>query len=168
MQTASQKLIYLLVFFFLTLSLNAHGQDRRGRLGVGLSNQLARTLDAPAISMKFQQSRAMSLGGMFAMDNDDQGGYGAGVKLYRHLFEEPQLHFYAAAMAAYVQKKQLFGESDLNGFQVDLTLGSEFSFTGLQSLGFSFEFGLSMNKLDDFTVQIVGDHIVHAAVHFYL
>jgi len=58
--------------------------------------------------------------------------------------------------------------SSESGFQVDVTLGSEFSFRGLESLGFSLEFGVSLNKLSDFVVETVGNNYLVSAVHFYL
>ena len=47
-------------------------------------------------------------------------------------------------------------------------MGSEFSFAGLSSLGFSVEFGLSLNKVDEFVVETVGDNFIVAGAHFYL
>jgi hypothetical protein len=49
-----------------------------------------------------------------------------------------------------------------------MTLGTEFSFEGLESIGFSFEFGISINKLDDVRIQTTGNNFVTAGVHFYL
>ena len=147
------------------LLLNSAGaMDRTGRLGAGLSNQLIG--DLPAMSFKLQKSRAFSLGGLFGLDTADDGGMGAGLKIYRNFFDEPQINFYGSLLGAYISDKRPSG--DENGFQFDLTLGSEFSFTGLQSLGLAFEFGLSLNKLEDFRVQTVGDGFLVMMAHFYL
>ena len=69
-------------------------------------------------------------------------------------------------MGALIKEKN--GSVDESGFQFDLTFGSEFHFTGLNSLGFSFEFGISMNKMDTFIVETVGHHFITAGIHFYL
>lgn len=139
--------------------------DRVGRLGVGLSNQYK--VGIPAISFKLQKSRAFSFGGMVAFSNDDNGGYGAGLKVFRNIFDEPQLNFYTAVLGAVIQQKQANAE-DQSGFQFDFTLGAEYSFSGLQSLGFSTEFGLSLNKLEDFVVETTGSSFIVVAVHFFL
>ncbi len=160
----------LLSYFFvglLTLGIAspALGIDQIGRLGVGMTQALK--TDMPALSFKLQRSPAFAMGGLVGISTDDnEGGYGAGLKLYRIFFDEPQLNFYGAAMGALVKKKT--AASTQSGFQCDFTMGSEFAFSGLQSLGFSFEFGLSLNKLDDFVVETVGYHFIVAAIHFYL
>ena len=145
------------------------GADLRGRMGVGLSNQLANEI--PAISMKIQQSKTFALGGILGFKSDqDNTLYGAGVKLYRIIFDEPQLNFYMAGLLAtetYLDEEK----KAQSGFQLDGTMGSEFHFQGLESLGFSLEFGLSVRKADDSggtTFQTLGDQFLKAAVHFYL
>lgn len=145
------------------------GADLRGRMGVGLSNQLANEI--PAISMKIQQSKTFALGGILGFKSDqDNTLYGAGVKLYRIIFDEPQLNFYMAGLLAtetYLDDEK----KSQSGFQLDGTMGSEFHFQGLESLGFSLEFGLSVRKADDSggtTFQTLGDQFLKAAVHFYL
>lgn len=154
-----------LALLVLTVATSAQAMDRVGRLGAGLSNQLLG--DLPAVSFKLQKSRAFGFGGLFGIDSSDDGGMGAGLKMYRNFFDEPQLNFYGSLMGAYLSDKKVVGE-DETGFQIDLTLGSEFSFVGLQSLGLAFEFGVSFNKVDEFAVQTVGDGFLVMMAHFYL
>ncbi len=156
-----------LIFFFAILCTNANATDNEGRLGIGSSNQLINSL--PALSFKLQKTRSLAFGALLGVDTDsDNGGWGAGVKLYRLLFEEPNLNFFAAILGALHNQNQGKSLDSKSGFQFDLTLGSEFHFSGLSSLGFSVEFGISFNKIDDFVIQTVGEHLVSAAVHFYL
>jgi hypothetical protein len=166
--TMMHRNIYLTLVAFLLL-LNApatQAMERFARLGVGFTNQLRN--DLPAISFKIQRSKSFALGGQFAYSNDEtKGGYAAGLKLYRNLFDEPHLTFYGSVLAAVISRNRSASES-VSGFQFDFTLGSEFSFPGLDSLGFSVEFGASLNKLDDFVVETVGDSFLVSAVHFYL
>ncbi len=121
----------------------------------------------PALSIKTQRSATYAFEALFGTkfsDNDDSLGIGA--KFFRIIFEEPQLNFYFAGMGALIKSDQ---QSSSTGFQFDATFGSEFSFAGLQSLGFSLEFGMSANKINDsFTLETVGDHFVVAGAHFYL
>lgn len=158
-----------LILGLLLLPSLALGADLRGRLGVGLSNQLANEL--PAISLKIQQSKTFALGAILGLKSDeDHTLYGAGVKLYRIIFDEPQLNFYMAGLFAtqnYLNDK----DKTKSGYQIDGTMGSEFHFSGLESLGFSLEFGLSVRNVSDeggTTFQTLGDQFLKAAVHFYL
>jgi hypothetical protein len=156
---------WVIIVTAFTFLCAAHAMDRRGRLGAGFTNQLQN--DIPAISFKLQKSRSFSFGGVFAINTDaTNGGTGGGLKLYRNIFEEPQLNFYASSLIGFISQKSASG--DQSGFQVDLTMGSEFSFAGLSSLGFSVEFGLSLNKVDEFVVETVGDNFIIAGAHFYL
>lgn len=150
-------LLNLLIFSNAALALNL-----TGRLGMGLSNQLAN--DVPAISFKVQNSSSSAYGGLVGIDsNTNYTDYGLGIKGYRLLFDEPHLNFYFAGMGAILKK------NDKSGYQIDGTMGSEFHIPGLESIGFSFEFGLSLNKVNDVRhLQTTADHFVTAAVHFYL
>ncbi len=151
--------------FLIFFCAPSWGLDQIGRLGIGVTQQLKN--DLPGISFKLQKSESFAMGGILGLStSDNNGGYGAGLKFYRNMFEEPQLNFYSAVMGALIKKKSK--TTNESGFQFDLTLGSEFSFSGLHSLGFSFEFGISLNKLNDFIVETVGYQFVVAAVHFYL
>jgi len=155
-------LVYLLTLFSST---SLFAMDRMQRMGIGISNQLVN--DIPAISFKLQQSHSFAIGGLLAYDSDDkEGGYGAGLRVYRTFFEEPYINFYGAFTGALINQKTSI--NDETGFQFDINLGSEFSFNGLESLGLSFEFGLSVNKLDEFVVQTSGSRFFVTAIHFYL
>lgn len=162
--TTHTKIIAALLL--LLLSLNTYSIDRRGRLGAGFSNQLKNGV--PSLSFKLQKSKAFAIGGLLSYStNENGGGHGAAIKLYRNLFDEPQLNFYASATAGII-KKSINASTEQSGFQADFTLGSEFSFTGLQSLGFSVEFGASINKLDDFVLETTGNSFIVSGIHFYL
>ncbi len=159
----------LLFFFLFTLPSLAFAADLRGRLGIGASNQLANEI--PAISLKIQQSKTFALGGILGFKSDqDNTLYGAGIKFYRIIFDEPQLNFYMAALFA---SQNYLDETDKlkTGYQIDGTLGTEFHFSGLESIGFSFETGISARNADadgGSTLQTLGDQFLKAAFHFYL
>jgi hypothetical protein len=158
-----------LIFLAFLLPSIAFGADLRGRLGIGMTNQLAN--DVPALSLKIQQSKTFALGGILGFKSDqDQTLYGAGVKFYRIIFDEPQLNFYLAGLFAsenYLNNKHKVE----TGYQVDGTLGTEFHLAGLESLGLSIEFGLSVRKADPdggSSFETLGDSFLKSAVHFYL
>lgn len=155
----------LAVVIGISLSNSAMALDKTNRLGVGLSNQLKN--DFPSFSFKMQKSRTFAYGGMLGISTDDQvGGYGVGLKFYRNIFDEPQVNFYFAGAGALLSNR-VQGIS-YSGFQVDLSFGSEFHFTGMNSLGFSFEFGVSANKKKDFVFETLGNQFLVGSVHFYL
>lgn len=160
------RLTLLALFFILSLfTTNLFALEHLGRMGIGYSGQLAN--DIPAISLKVQQTKAFAIGGLLGINTSDtEGGYGIGGKVYRILFDEPKLNFYAAGMFALLNQKN--GVEDKSGFQMDFTVGSEFHFAGLESLGLSFETGVSINKLDDLNVSTVGLNFINAEIHFYL
>ncbi len=154
--------ITLLAILFSQASFAA---EKIGRLGVGFTNQVKN--DVPSLSFKLQKSKSFSFGGLLGLDTSDNGGWNAGLKAYRNIFDEPYLTFYAHFLGALINQKT-DAVTDKTGFQFDMGLGSEFSFQGLQSLGFSVEFGVSFSKIDDFSIQTSGSNFLVGAVHFYL
>ena len=162
---------FCLAFSILLSSLSAWAVDRRGRLGIGLSNEL--NLDTPLFSFKLQNSRSFALGGIVGFDTaKETGSSSAGLKFYHNIFQEPQLYFYSAFLGAFSKQKsrdttQRVGPD--NNLQFNLTLGSEFSFAGLQSLGFSTEVGVCFYKSDELTIKTAGGStFLIGSVHFYL
>ena len=159
---------FILIFLFALPGL-VFGADLRGRMGVGASNQLAN--DIPALSLKIQQSKTFAIGGLLGFKSDEDNTlYGAGLKFYRIIFDEPQLNFYMAGLLAslnYLDDK----DKTKSGYQVDGTLGAEFHLAGIESIGFSFEFGLSVRDAEPkggTSFETLGDQFVKAGVHFYL
>ncbi len=139
--------------------------ERVGRLGLGMSNQLK--TDFPQLSFKMQKNKSLALGGLVGISTDDtKGGYGAGLKIYRNIFDEPQLNFYFAGTGALLSQK--VSGTSYSGFQIDFSFGSEFHFQGLNSIGFSFEFGVSGYKRKEFAFETLGNSFVVSAIHFYL
>lgn len=161
----SKTLTFLGLFLGLLASQNSRAYDKIDRLGVGLSNELKN--DISSLSFKIQKNRTFALGGLVGISsNQKTGGYGAGLKFYRNIFDEPQLNFYMTGMAALLSKK--INDTTNSGFQIDAGLGTEFHFTGLNSIGFSFEFGMSANKVQNFSFETMGGSYLVSGVHFYL
>ena len=158
-------LLTVILLFLVIHTPESHALDKVSRLGVGMSNQLQNNI--PAISIKMQKNRSFAIGALGGVSTDsEKGGYGVGLKAYRNIFDEPQLNFYLAAMGALLSSK--VNSTSYSGFQFDLSLGSEFHFQGLSSLGFSFEFGASAFKKKEFVFQTLGNNFIVMAIHFYL
>jgi len=163
------RLIALSLLSLFSLSLFTtqvvQAYDKLNRLGLGMSNELKN--DFPALSFKIQKNRSFAFSGLAGVSTAaSNGGFGVGIKTYRNLFDEPQLNFYFAGMGALLSNK--VGGTSYSGFQFDISLGSEFHFQGLQSIGFSFEFGASAYKNKDFVFQTLGNNFIVSAIHFYL
>lgn len=163
--TGKQFLLLLALLIGISYSNKSMALDKTNRLGVGLSTELKN--DFPALSFKMQKSKTFAYGGLLGVSSDDQnGGYGVGLKFYRNIYDEPQVNFYLTGMGALLSNR-IAGVSH-SGFQFDLGFGSEYHFTGMNSLGFSFEFGVSAAKKKDFAFETMGSHFFVGAVHFYL
>lgn len=154
--------LVLCIWAFPALALN-----KTGRLGVGLSNQLVN--DLPALSLKIQQNRYFAIGGLLALrSNEDNTLYGAGLRVYRVIFEEALLNFYMAGTLASLSYEDEQNKSK-SGYQVDGTFGTEFHIEGIESIGFSFEFGVSYNHgPNGRSFETLGNNFLKSAVHFYL
>lgn len=162
--SSTTKLFAITTLTVMILSSKAMATERIGRLGLGFTNQIQN--NTPSLSFKLQKSKAFAFGGFFGLDTSDDGGWDAGLKLYRNIFDEPFLTFYSHFLGALINQKS-DGIKEETGFQFDLGLGSEFSFQGLQSLGFSLEFGFSFYKIDEFSIQTKGSNFMTGAMHFY-
>jgi len=154
---------------FFTFIDNSYAMNLMGRLGIGYSNQVITGIDT--ISMKLQRDRANGLGALIGVDSsDDSSNYALGLKAYRIIYDEPQLNFYSAFSGIFFtyQDPEDTDKTE-NGYQIEGAFGTEFSFQGLESIGFSFEFGLGMNKYNGGTnLSTVGHGVLTSAVHFYL
>jgi hypothetical protein len=155
----------ILCFILLFFSVNAFSYDKINRLGIGLSNQLKNSF--PALSFKIQKNRSFAYGGMAGFSSSaDNGGYGVGLKLYKNLFDEPQLNFYMAGLGALLSNT--VNQTSTTGFQLDLSFGSEFHLQGLNSIGLSFEFGVSIYQNQNLVFQTLGNNFIVSGIHFYL
>lgn len=159
------KILTMALLF--SFSLSSYAMPLAGRLGVGMTNQVITGIDA--ISIKLQRNRSIAVGAIIGVDsNNEESNYAIGAKVYKLIYDEPQLSFYSA-LTGISFTYQDDDEKTKNGYQVDGTFGSEFSFQGLESIGFSFEFGLGMHRYQDkSSMKTIGNHMFMSAVHFYL
>jgi hypothetical protein len=141
--------------------------NKSGRMGVGFNNQMIN--DLPAISLKMQQNRYFALGAMVGFKSGDGASeYGAGLKAYRIIFQEELLNFFLSGTAITLSYQDEENKRN-SGYQFDGTMGAEFHFEGIESIGFSFEFGVSMNKgPEGRKFETLGNNILIAGIHFYI
>ncbi len=160
--------ILIIVFtVFLCNVSNVNAMNLAGRLGIGLSNQIVTGIDT--LSLKLQRNRSSAFGALLGVDSSsDASNYALGLKGYRVIYDEPQLNFYSALTGALFTYQDDADKTE-SGYQAEAAFGTEFSFQGLESLGFSFEFGLGVIKYQDSTaVRTIGHNVLSSAIHFYL
>lgn len=159
---ACQICLLLLILSSTTL----HAVDYVGHLGLGVTQSIKS--DVPTISLKLQKSPAWAFSALFGFKNSDSSsGMNLGFKFQRNIFEEPQLNFYVGGAAILINNK--INKVKKNGFQIDALGGTEFHFTGLKSLAFHVEFGLTMSRIaSEFAMGTSGTGLIKAGFHFYI
>lgn len=151
----------------LLVALNCNATSLTGRLGLGMSSIVPSGMKT--LSLKLQRNSSTALGGIFGLDSSpDASLYAVGLKLYRIIYDEPQLNFYSAfgaSMFTYQNNSQDVEQGSL----LEGVFGTEFMFQGLESVGFSFEFGMGIENYQDTTsFKTLGNSMIQSAVHFYL
>ena len=159
-------LIIVFTVFFCNVS-SLYAMNLAGRLGIELSNQIVTGIDT--LSLKLQRNRSTAFGALLGLNSSsDASNYAIGLKGYRVIYDEPQLNFYSAFTGALFTYEDETDDTD-SGYQAEAAFGTEFSFQGLESLGFSFEFGLGVVKHEGSTaVRTIGHSVLSSAIHFYL
>lgn len=144
----------------------AWARDLQGRLGVGFNSQFANSAvdsPAPGVSIKYALSRDLAAELVAGMRTSSPINSVTGLKLFKNLFMETSINFYASLGGALVSARGTTGAEFLG------TMGAEFFIPGLESLGFSFETGGSLHNLTNgsFSFRTVGVSFVDAGMHFY-
>lgn len=159
-------IVSILAFLALVLvdSTSVHARNLSSRLGVGFVNQFSNSTtnrQVPAVSAKYGLSRDLQVSGFFGVNTNDPSGITLGAKGYKILFFENSLNFYLAGGAAYLKHGK-------PGLELLALFGAEFFIPGLDSLGLSFESGISLSNITgSFAVKTVGFTFLHAGMHFY-
>ena len=161
----------LVVMVGLVLSANmlfpcvSHARDLQGRLGLGYNRQFGNDTVAstlPGISLKYAMTRDIAIDGIFAVSTADPGVTTAAVKFYKILFFETNLNFYTMLGAGLLSAASKSGMEFLTGF------GAEFFIPGIESLGISFETGVTLDNLPgSFVLKTMGHSFLEAGIHFY-
>ncbi len=154
--------IFLLVLFIPTF---AHSRALQGRLGVGYNAQFAnvsQTNGVPALSLKYGLTKDMAFEGIVGVATTDPANTLFAVKGMKGIFSETNLNFYGMLGGGYMSF------SSESAYQGILGFGVEFFIPGVESLGFSNEFGASFdNASGSFAVKTMGVSFLHAGIHFY-
>ncbi len=152
----------------LALSLfapSAQAKDLANRLGVGYKNQFS--FDMPAIALQYYPGADLGLAAVVGVDTQQGASrFGAMLKLNRVIFSEDNLNFYMGIGAGLISQETAGVNS--SGFQLMAYGGAEYFFSGLENLGFSFEFGPSVTSLSSqVRFRTFGDSPLRAGITFY-
>ena len=143
-------------------------RDLHGRVGLGYNSEWAnshpQTLGGvPGISLKWGLSKAIALGLVFGITTSTPSNSVTALKFFNNVFYETNLNFYFFLGGGLVSGSGTSGAEFISGF------GTEFFIPGLESLGFSMEFGASFNNLSgSFALRTLGVGLFNAGIHFYL
>lgn len=152
----------LLVFF--CFSEIGFSKDLASRLGVGVKNNSSE--DVPAVGVVYYPNHDFGITGGIGLDTKkDQSKFVVNGGVRKILFKENQMNFYFGGQIGIVNYEG--GGEKQNGFELNALFGGEFFFTGLDSLGFSFEGGAGISSLKDVRFRTIGDSPFRAGMTFY-
>lgn len=150
----------LIVVFVLFFAAPSWAKDLSGRVGLGFINEFSNGV--PAISLKYGMSKDIHWLAAFGVDTKTPTKTVAAGKFFKNIFYETNLNFYGTLGFAYLKDEK-------SGIEVLAALGAEFFIPGIDSLGLSFEAGVSAgnSRGDSFSVRTIGYTFLNAGMHFY-
>ena len=143
----------------------AEARDLTGRLGLGFNSEFSAGTGAtgtPAVSIKYALAKDLAAELIAGVSTGAPVESVAAMKVFKNLFFETNLNFYFTAGAGMVTAGENAGVEFLGAF------GSEFFLPGLESVGFSFEAGGTLdNASGTFAFRTLGASFLQAGMHFY-
>lgn len=156
------------IFAALLVGSAAQAKDLGTRLGVGIKNN--NSIDLPAIAAVYYPNSDIGLTGSLGVDTEeDNSAFAFNIGIRKILFTENNMNFYYGGQAGLVnvETPTADGSDKDSGFELNVVFGAEFFFTGLDSLGFSFEGGVGLSSMDKTRFRTIGDHPLKAGLIFY-
>lgn len=164
-QAAKAGFVLLAATLFMALP-QAQAKDLSNRLGVGFKNQFG--TDLPGVALQYYPGPDVALSAVLGVDTQENNSrFGFMAKLHRIIFQEDNLNFYMGAGAGLISQEEPNGDNE-SGFELLGFAGTEFFFTGLENLGFSFEVGTAITSISSgVRFRTFGDSPVRAGITFY-
>lgn len=166
------RTIYGLILssFLLILTSYSHlstAKNLANRLGVGYTDQFGIDGGLPSLSVRYYPSPELGVSGSLGVDTTKNNSkFGFMAKVFRVVFVEDNMNFYMGAGAGLISQEAA-GNND-SGFDLSGFVGGEFFFSGLDSLGFSFEAGIGVTSISsEVRFRTIGDHPLKAGIIFY-
>ncbi len=158
------RLLTKLVALIFVLSNAVLAKDLASRLGIGVKNNSSENV--PQVAVVYYPNHDFAVTGGVGLDTKkDQSKFVVTGGVRKILFKENQLNFYFGGQLGMVNY-EVAGVKE-NGFELNALFGAEFFFTGLESLGFSFEGGAGISSLKDVRFRTIADDPLRAGITFY-
>ncbi|WP_413587507.1 organic solvent tolerance protein [Bdellovibrio sp. HCB274] len=161
--------VLALVFAVLTGVSVAEAKDLTNRLGVGVKSHS--TLDLPELAVVYNPSSEIQVTGGLGIDTQkDQSKFAVLAGVRRTVFKEQNMNFYMGGTIGLLNWEELNDagtREKQSGFELDAVFGGEFFFTGLESLGFTFEGGVGVISADNVRFRTIADSPFRAGIIFY-
>ncbi|HRK02382.1 MAG TPA: hypothetical protein PLH57_06915, partial [Oligoflexia bacterium] len=142
------------------LATSVLAKDLRSRLGIGFVDQYSNGV--PALSAKYGLTKDLHIATALGFSTADRADVVFSGKIFKNIFFETNLNFYSALALAYLK------HDERSGIEILGVLGAEFFIPGVDSLGLSFETGVSgSNITNTFVLKTIGFTFLHAGMHFY-
>lgn len=154
----------ILVLLALTFSSMGFAKDLTNRLGVGYRDTL--TTGRPALAVQYYPTREYGVIGAIGVDTQDQNSsssFEGGVR--RMIFREDNMNFFMGGTMAMISATTS-GVSQ-SGYELGAHVGGEFFLTGLDSLGFNFQVGVSVASTNKVRFRTTADSPITAGIIFY-
>jgi len=154
--------VYLSAFLVGSISFS---KPMPQRLGLGIKNNTAQSI--PSLAIVYNINNDMALTGGFGFDSRrDYSTSQVNIGIRHAIFHETNLHFYGGGQAAIVSYEDPTNGKK-SGFEANLVLGTEFFFSGLENVGFTFEGGLGLSTVYNTRVRTLALHPLEAGLIFY-
>ena len=155
----------VLVALGMGLAKTAVAKDLTNRLGVGYSDPFYVTL--PSLAVRYYPNPDLGVSASLGVDTEeDNSKFGFMARLYRIIFQEDNLNFYMGAGAGLISVET--AGTNNSGFELAGYAGAEFFFSGLESLGFTFEMGIGVSSVSSETrFRTFGFHPIRGGITFY-
>lgn len=155
----------LILLFSSTICQPVFAVDLSSRLGLGFKNQFHENL--PSLAVQYYPTMSWAFSAALGVDTQPENSkFGLMVKAHGIIFSQHHLNFYLGGGLGFLNR-EIGGESD-SGFELNGFIGGEFFFTGLESLGFTFEAGVAIVSTSKGTrFRTFGDSPLRGGVIFY-
>lgn len=162
----SKLLLVIVVSFVSSLfSSLAYSKDMTHRLGVGIKDNLSKSL--PSLAMVYYPSMEYAFTGGVGLDTEkNNSAMQVNLGIRRVVFFEPNLNFYMGGQAALITDENTV-DGKRNGYEINAHFGTEFFLQGLENLGFTFEMGVAVVSLGDVRFRTLAVDPLKAGLIFY-
>jgi hypothetical protein len=159
------KILFISILSAFLTFASAQAKELTNRLGVGYANQFSSSI--PSLAVRYYPDPKLGVGAQLGVDtNKNNSLFGAMARIYRVVFTEDNMNFYMGSSAGLISTQT--NNITSSGFELSGFIGTEFFFTGLENLGFSFEAGVGVTSVSSqVRFRTIGDTPMNAGVVFY-